>query len=334
MAKRPSPTRDVLGGETKIAALVGKDPFLVADATRRLREALAGAHGEVETIRFDGLSARLADVLDECRTFGLMRQHKLVIVDNAEQLIKDENRALMERYAASPPEGATLLLRCERWYKGKLDALIERVGCVLSLAEPSDADAIVWAIGRCPEEYGCAIQRDGAQLLVDRLGPDLGRIDMELAKLSLMVEKGGPITTKEVADGVGVTREEEVWEIKRTLLTGDAAQILGHLRLILDNSRKDSAVAMSWAFMDLARQLAVAARGLRAGVNPGVLMKDLKLWGANGEAVLGAAHRVDPKRAAALMHEAVEADVRSKTGLGEPERTLERLALRFASLGA
>src|SRR5207253_8118234 len=51
-------------------------------------ELLTKAHGEIDSFRFDGASASAAEVLDECRTFGLMRQQKLVIVDNADALLK------------------------------------------------------------------------------------------------------------------------------------------------------------------------------------------------------------------------------------------------------
>ena len=109
--------------------LIGKEPFLQAEFTSQLKDLLTARHGEIESFRFDGAGGNsqtsLAAVLDECRTFGLMVTHKLVIVDNADELIKEDNRPLMERYASAPCQSATLVPRCDKWNKGKLDALIK-----------------------------------------------------------------------------------------------------------------------------------------------------------------------------------------------------------------
>ena len=72
-------------------------------------------------------------------------------------------------------------------------------------------------------------------------------------------------------------------------------------------------------------------QGLRQGMNPFALGGKLKLWPEERrEAVLAVARRADPARLARLLRDAVEADAAGKSGLGEPDRTLERLALEFA----
>jgi DNA polymerase-3 subunit delta len=328
-----------LSGSTKIAVLVGKEPFLQAEYTTQLRDALTKAHGEVDTIRFDGLSAALADVLDECRTFGLMQQHKLVVVENAEQLIKEDSRPLIERYAEAPVEGATLLLRAERWYPGKLDKLIEAGGgSVIKFEEIPPGTAMTWAMKRSEKRHAARLDPAAAELLVMRIGAELGRIDTELAKLALAAgeqaggSSGPPTITKElVGEMVGLTREEEAWVVQESLLSGDPARAVGHMRMIMDTSRRDAHVPLSWACLDLARKLHAAARGLREGADPWQLGGKLKLWPPEKkEAVLGAAKRADPGRLRELFRAAIETDRRMKSGYGDPERGLEVLALKFA----
>ena len=348
-----------LSGATKIAILVGREPFLQGEYTSQLREALGKAHGEVDTIRFDGAATALADVLDECRTFGLMQQHKLVVVDNAEQLIKEDSRPLMERYAEAPVDGATLLLRAERWYPGKLDKIVEAGGgSVIKFEEIAPGLAMTWAMKRCEKRHGAVLEPAAAELLVTRIGPELGRIDTELAKLALAAggSAGAPrvkgeehgqdaramaegtgrdgrvtITAALVGEMVGMTREEEAWVVQQSLLSGDAATSVGHMRAILDSSRRDAHVPLSWACLDLARKLHAAARGLRDGQNAWQLGTKLKLWPeAKREAVLGVAKRADPARLRELFRAAIETDRRMKSGFGDPERGLEVLALKFA----
>jgi len=328
----------VLDAKTRIAVLIGEDAFMAGEYTNMLREALAQAHGAdgFDTIRFDGASAKVGDVLDECRTFGLMASHKLVLVDNAEQLIKEDARPIMERYAEEPSEGATLVLRCGRWYKGKLDEKIAAVGCLVEMADIAPEQAVNWAMRRGLKRHNADVERGAAELLVQKLGVELGRLDTELEKLATFAggssKEGTPpvtITAAMVGEMVGLTREEEAWGLQSTILSGDAAAALAHLRIILDNSRKDAAVPLSWACMDLARKLHSASRGVRQGENPWQLAGKLKLWGPSKDAILAAAAKVDPARMARLLGEAVDADRRSKSGLGSFDRNLERLVVRM-----
>jgi DNA polymerase-3 subunit delta len=337
VAKKP-PSPVTLDAQTRIAVLIGDDAFMAGEYTNMLREALVHAHGAdgFDAIRFDGASAKIGDVLDECRTFGLMQQHKLVIVDNAEQMIKEDARPIMERYADEPASGATLVLRCSRWYKGKLDDKIAAVGCIVEMGELGADQAINWTIKRAQKRHNATIERPAADLLVQKIGVELGRLDTELEKLATFAggsrdPQASPslITLAMVGEMVGLTREEEAWGLQATILEGNASAALSHLRVILDNSRKDAAVPLSWACMDLARKLHAASWALKQGENPWQLAGKLKLWGPGKDAVLAAAKKANPTHVARLLNAAIEADRRSKSGLGTFDRNLERLTLRL-----
>src|SRR5688572_30933301 len=85
-------------GDEKFVVLHGPEAFLQGELTGRLRRAIEEHAGEVETVHFDGQRAPLADVLDELRSFGLMQQHKLVAVSDADDFVKNHRDAL-GRYA-------------------------------------------------------------------------------------------------------------------------------------------------------------------------------------------------------------------------------------------
>jgi len=346
MAKRPAKKADpdaapsLMAGTAgpRIVLLHGKEAFLRAERTQTLRDALIAAHGGIDTFAFDGASATPAEVLDECRSFGLMAPHKLVILDRADLLIKEDIRPLFERYAEAPSDGTTLLLRAEAWRPGKLDKLIEAVGRIDKLEPPDDRTARAWALERAPAAHACTISKDAAALLVDRVGPDLTRLDSELAKLGA-ASAGAEITPDLVASFVGASRDEAVWNVQSTVLSAGPEETLQHLRYVLDVSREPAQLAL-YALVDLTRKLHGASRALRAGANPFQLKGPLKLWGgprdANGREmehpILRVGRTLPPDRALALFRAAVLADQRSKTGLGDAETAVERLALQI-SLG-
>ncbi|MFG0284850.1 MAG: DNA polymerase III subunit delta, partial [Phycisphaerales bacterium JB039] len=215
----------------RVLILHGKEAFLRSEYVRILRGMLEEARGEVQTLRFDA-TAQPADILDELRSPGLMPVHKLAIVDDADQVLKEGTRPIFERYAEHPSDLGTLVLRSETWRAGKLDKLVAKVGSVVK-CEPLPPDkAAGWAASRCERRHGVKIEPRAARLLVDRLGAGLGRVDSEMAKLAAQIGPGATITVDLVEQQTGVTRqEEEFWGIQDRLLSGDAAEALAFLQI-------------------------------------------------------------------------------------------------------
>ncbi len=343
VARRSSNTPTRIDPDDRVVVLHGKDAFLRGMYLDQLRDALAGAGVEADTIRFDGASAELAEVLDECRSFGLMQQHKLVVVDKADELLKDRDdeprgkgaarpRDAVQRYAEHPSDSATLVLRAERWNRGKLDKAIEKVGAVIKCEPPPPAKAADWAVGRARKRYERDLARDAAAALVEKLGPDLGKIDTEVAKLSAAVAPGEPIGLSLVHEMVGFTREEQVWQIQELILSGDREVVLSKLHELLTVSRVPP-ILCRYAMVDLARKVHGVAAGFATGASQSVLDSNLRLWGGSKARVVGAARRSDPGPLADLLREAVEADLAAKSGGTTDEvRAIERLAVRFASV--
>jgi DNA polymerase-3 subunit delta len=274
-----------------------------------------------------------------------MQQHKIVVVDDADEMLKDREdddrgggrsslrpRDLVQRYAEAPCDSATLVLRAEKWNKGKLDKAVERVGVVIKCDAPSPAEAAAWCVARARKAHDHALERDAASALVDKIGPDLGRLDGELAKLSAAVGVQRPITLAIVHELVGFTREETVWQIQDLVLQSDPETVLGKIRDLVTVSRVPPLLCR-FALIDLARKLHGSAAGFASGASQAVLDANLKLWGPAKARILSIARRADPARLAELLRESVDADHAAKSGGSSDEvRDLERLAVRFASV--
>lgn len=315
----------------RIVVLHGKEEFLRSLETDRLREALGAALGEIDVVRFDGKETPPADVLDECRSFGLMLEHKLVIVDGADEFVKEGNRSIMERYAASPSESATLALRCDKWNKGKLDKLIvDGGGAIRKCDAVTPGVATKWVVNRASKRYGVTMSPDAAEALVGRAGVGLGRLDTEAKKLASAAGDGGEVTLDLVRELVGMTREEEAWLLQSALLSGKPEQRLGALREAMDVSRHDP-VFLSFVVTDLLRKIHTVSRLMAGGVNGFQAAKQAKLWGASTEPIIAAANRTPARVWATLFVDAVENDARIKSGRSDARRSLERLVVRFAS---
>lgn len=316
----------------KVVVFHGKDEYLRAIHTERLVGLLRAEHGEIDTVRFDGASDQPADILDECRSFDLMMRPKVVVVDDAEKVVKDTSRALFERYAEAPPESATLVLRSGAWRPGNLDKLIKKVGAVVKCDSLSPGEAAQWAVARAAKRHETTLDPRAATALIERLGCDLGRIDSELGKLAAAAaaDGGASITAEHVGELVGRTREEEVWKIQSRLLAGPE-EALGGVREALGAWRQPPVMVM-YACVDLLRKVHGAARLTAQGTPPQQIGKSLKLWGDSQRAVMGAARTVKPDAAAAALRRVVGLDRDAKSGVIRPEVAPELAAMEFARL--
>lgn len=350
---------------TRFLILHGKDRFRADEELRTLRGALEKAHGKdgVDTVRFDGAQGAriMADVLDECRSMGLMQQFKVVLVDNADQLVKaadDEGEAprgkgrrgpavqsardMLESYAEEPSSSATLVLRAGTWRPGNLDKAVAAIpdggGSVIKCEPLGGQEAVAWAIKQAKARHKTSIDASAAAMLVDAVGTEQGRLDNELEKLALAAGGAGePITAGLISEMVGVSREDEFWSIQNSLLLGEAATPLAQLRELIEVSRHDP-VPIAHSYVEMARKVHLAARGMQAGVQISTMAGPLKVFGW-GDArdrqlaqIASAAKSAGVPAAARLFAAAVATDAAGKSGLGEPVRNLEVLTVKFAAV--
>lgn len=353
-----------LDASRRMIVLFGPEDFLRTQYTAQVRGLLEAKYGQVDVLQLDGATAQVADVLDECRSFGLMATHKLVIVDEADQFVKEGTRAVLERYAEKPSENATLMLRSEKWRAGNLDGIIEAHGGALVRCDAPmlkdergkdigpDYDKIQrWAVARAAKRHAANLSKEAAELLVMRIGASFGRLDTEIEKLAVAAGAQSGKTPERDATGelptdaaklptidaalvsrfVGMSREEEVWDIKQRLLTSSAEEILRNVRDLLEVSRHPPTL-ITYAMTDLAKGLHGASRALRGGANPFQVAGKLKIWGPGRDLILQVAKSIKPEQAYELFRACLDADRRQKSGLGDGERTVERLALKFAAL--
>ena len=326
-----SPSADM-----RVVVLHGKDAFLRLERGRQLEAALQERFGGVDRMDLDGTNAALADVLDNLRTPGLFAGHKLVVLENAEAFMgAEDRRRAMERYAENPCAEATLLMRCASgWRPGNFDKLVAKVGAVIKCDSPTPMEAVKWCAARSLRRHQAEMEPAAAELLVEKLGPDLGRLDAELGKLAAAAARPGAGTTRVtraiVQEFTGLSREEQAWEIQGPVLEGRADAALIKLDELLRVSRVPE-VMIGWSLVDLARKVHDASCLLSQGESEGAVAKALKLWGPASSSVVRAGRRIKPAAAARLFRMAVETDRATKNGTApEPARAFEGLMVQLA----
>ena len=345
MAKKAAETKpDALKGQEPVVLLKGSERLLQRLAIQNMERGLLQQYGSdgVAVERHRGDQMQLADVLDALRTPSLLAPHTMVIIEGAEQLVKeDENaedpvapgrkkartpRQVLEEGLASPFPNTTLILQADEWRPGRIDrAIVNLGGALVDCKPPSEKDVPRW-IDRLAEDHKRQIDAEARTVLLERVGPELSQLDSELRKLAASSEER--IDVKLVEQLVAKSSSDEVWALQEAVLSGDPNRTAQVLHEVLDIGRK-STVPAFWCLIDLARKLATLSINAERGVDPWSLSRALKLWGPAQGPTLNVGARINPDVAAQLHREALDAQLAPRQGRGNERRALETLAIRL-----
>ena len=332
MGKRAAKSKPTsLTGSERLVVLHGHDPFLQREMLNTLREAVEKQGHDVDVLRLDGDRAEPADVFDELRSFGLMQQYKLVVVESADKFVT-HYRENLERYADEPVDIATLVLRVTKWNKSwRVHKAIEKVGAVVTCDGVSEIVAEKWLVDRAKSHHQTSIKPAAAQCLVDRLGPDLGRLDTELSKLAVASPQNTPIDVADVEQLVGRSSEKDAWDIQDALLSGDANRAMTKLAELIDLAGHHEQFMAHW-FADLTRKLAQASAMLEHNASDFEVCKTLRIWPKERQRpFMTAARKLGPRGSARALARITEMDARAKSGYATARRNLETFALQFTA---
>jgi len=290
--------------------------------------------------------AAITAILDECRMPSMFAPQKLVIVEPADMLFKKggggggdddagddtgdsgRNRELLENYIESPTETATLVLVCTNWLKTtRVHKQLDKLGAVKWCDPIKDAQAPAWITKRARDAHNKQIEPVAAQRLAELIGPDLQRLDNELAKLSLYEPDAPVINVKAVDDLVGFQHEQQIWDMINALAARDAKTALKKIDELWALDPKIEYTVSGAIFVWLG-QVLKARELVDRRMNDGMITKELKLWPPERAAkVLTLARAWGLAGAARWSQEMLAMDVANKSGLGEPRRNLERFIM-------
>jgi DNA polymerase-3 subunit delta len=286
----------------------------------------------------------MAAVLDEIRTPSMFAPRKLVIVDPADPLFKKAEdaadpddkrlgtRELLENYFAAPLDSATLVLVVDTWLKTtRLHKALDKVGAV-RWCEPIKAfQAPAWVVRRAKEGYGKAIDPAAVTRLAELIGPDLQRLDNELAKLSLYQPDAPAIGIQAVDALVGFQHEQQIWDMINALAQRDAPTALKKIDEIwsLDSKIEYTATGAVFSWLN---QVIKARELLERRMPDAMIGKELKLWPSErAQKVLTLARTWGLSGAARWSAAMLQMDVANKSSLGEPRSNMEKFVVQLCT---
>jgi DNA polymerase-3 subunit delta len=325
-ARQPQPVCVVYGDET----------FLKRAAMRALRDvALGGGDGDFSLTTFDA-EAKLRDVLDELSTMAMFGGGKrVVIVEEADDFVT-AYRPELEDYVAKPRSHGILVLELKSFASNtRLFKAVAATGLAIDCSTPKAAQLTGWLKTWAKQAHRLTLDAQAADLLVELVGPELGLLDQELAKLAVAAP-GGKASAELVSQFVGTWRTKTTWDMLDAALDGNPKEALVQLdRLLLAG---EAPVALLAQIGSTLRRLAAATRlilqaegeGRRIGLGDALTEAGIKGFViAKSERQL---RRLGRHRGDHLLGWVLEADLDLKGNSALPPRAiLERLMVRLAA---
>ncbi len=215
----------------EVCVLFGEESYLKYLAFRHLRDlVLEGEDAEFSLTRFEGNSAVFSKVLEEVSTLAMFGGGKrLIVVEDADPFVS-KYRDRLEDYLEQPSKGGILLLQVAsfpantRLYKKLLET-----GLLVDCSPLPEREVPGWVIRWGKQNHQIAIEQEAAELLVSFVGPELGLLDQELAKLALLVPPKGKVEAATVEQAVGPWRTRTTFEMLDCALAGKTAEAIRQL---------------------------------------------------------------------------------------------------------
>jgi DNA polymerase-3 subunit delta len=337
--------------------LLGDEAYLQQQCRRGIVDALIDPEfREFCVTNLDLSESSVFDALDQVSTPSLMAPFQIIFVRNVKLLYqrgaKKEEFAAIQKYLRSPNPQAVLVFvadhlhipddvrRMDMQDKDRYERIRETLGdfCgMVELTQPSEADAIRWAI-ETAQEREVQLEPDAARELADALHSDLMQMASELEKLILFVDRKKRIALADVEEMVSSAKQRSLYELTDAITAHDAARALLLLQGLLNASEngEDGAIGHLHMLARTFRQMLVIveknvrdSRAIWQALWPGFRVPPFAV-----DELIRQARRYKSRREPMQMLERIaRADLEIRSSPPDKSLVLERLVMDLAKIG-
>lgn len=208
--------------------LTGAEPYFTDKAAAAIiKYALPDEMRDFNQTILYGMDTTVEDVTSAARMYPVMSERRLVVVKDAQSLRNFED---MYKYCEEPLDSTVLVLlfRGEKApdKRRSLYKNISKKGFILESQPLRDYEMPQWIVGYF-QGRGLSIDPEAAALLAEYAGTDMSKIEIETDKLLKNLPEGRTsVTSKDIENNVGISREYSIFELTKALSFRDGAKAL------------------------------------------------------------------------------------------------------------
>jgi DNA polymerase-3 subunit delta len=249
MAEKPTAALDYLANPAKhpvrpVCAVFGDETFLRRQTILALRSAvLGGDDADFSLATFEGRDTLFRDVHEVLSTVAMFDGgSRLAVVENADDFVT-RYRPQLEDYVAKPSRSGVLVLDLDSLPSNtRLHKSIAAAGLLIDAGSPAPARLMKWLTEWAKQHHRAVLSAAAADLLVERIGPELGLLDQELAKLALVTGQDRKITPELVGSSVGGWRTKTTWDMLDAAMDGHLSDAMLQLDRLLSSGEQPIAI--------------------------------------------------------------------------------------------
>ena len=214
-----------------IYIVCGKDPFLMSLEYERIIDSLLGEdEKDMGLLVAEASRMELADVLDELRTLPFLATRRVVLLKDADTFISNNMDALL-KYLDSPCQTGTLILTVSTIRSNsRIAKRVNEIGQLINIAEYKRYQLAKFIIDYADGKFSKKVSNEAAELLIEFVGDEPGKLCSEVEKLALYVDKRNSISIEDIQSLVGNNREFDVFAVIDAMTGGDTGTAISRLR--------------------------------------------------------------------------------------------------------
>jgi DNA polymerase-3 subunit delta len=316
-----------------IYVVAGKDEFLVAQQCQALLDKLIDpSQRQTDLLNVDTDKMTLTDIFDELRTMSFFSGRRVVLIRNADDFIS-ANREKLEEYFDNPFGPGILIFTVSSWPSNtKLYKKLSSVGEFINVAELKDWQLVQLAISRAAK-CGKTMPKAVAEMLVELVGDEPGRLSSEVDKLVTFADSQKTITAAHVEALIGHNRLYNAFAVIDAMTAGSTGTAIERLRMMFA-SDKSTEYTVVGAFAYQFRRMFSAKVMLEKGAASSYVAGKLRIWGNHTDSFFEQLSRMTLVQIGSLLEQLAQVDYSIKTGRSTAPIAMEQLVLRFASIGS
>jgi len=220
----------------------GEERFFFDDLLTRLKDFVFQnkADQDLNLQQFYGTENSTGEILSACVAYPMFASRKLVIVREFDKMIINEQDSFL-RYIQNPQPTTVLALIAEKWPKAKFYEEIQKNSVSIHCKSLSTGDLYQWVEEKL-NKAGMRYDKTTIGFLVENIGNNLLRLNLEIEKLISFVGPGGALNTENVSTVTGFTRDVSIFNLQKALGGRDLTKSLKTGIQLLEQGEVMSAV--------------------------------------------------------------------------------------------
>ncbi|WP_340198513.1 DNA polymerase III subunit delta [Ascidiimonas sp. W6] len=231
------------GNIAPVYFLMGEEPYYIDRIAEFIEEnVLQEEERGFNQMVLYGRDVSIDEIASNAKRYPMMAERQVVIVKEAQDLSRTiEN---LTSYVENP-QPTTVLVFCYKYKtidkRKKLYKALKKGGVLFESKKLYENQVGEW-IRRVLGGKKYTISHKAAQMLVEFLGTDLGKINNELEKLQLVVKPDTQITPELIEENIGISKDFNNFELRKAIGDGNFVKATRIINYFAQNPRENPTV--------------------------------------------------------------------------------------------